>query len=97
MTSFFCSGQGVFTMNYHADMYRQWRHLYKLHTSIAVVRECLQIKNNADMYRLWRYLSQIGERTNFAWIHGFRTNVHNGFVSLDDYDGKNSYAWVNCL
>ena len=55
------------------------------------------IKNNADMYRLWRYLFQIGERTNFAWIHGFRTNVYNGFVSLDDYDGKNSYAWVNCL
>ena len=48
------------------------------------------IEHNADMYRLWRYLFQIGERTNFAWIHGFRTNVHNGFVSLDDYDGKNS-------
>ena len=84
-------------MNYHADMFRQWGHLYKIKYFFCSGQGVFMIKNNADMYRLWRYLFQIGERTNFAWIHGFRTNVHNGFVSLDDYDGKNSCACVNCL
>ena len=48
------------------------------------------IKNNADMYRLWRHLYETREYGDRFWIHGFRTDARNRYVSLDDYNGKNS-------
>ena len=46
-----------------------------------------KVENNVDMYRLWRHLSQTKSDKLF-WVHGFRTNKDDGFISLDDYDGN---------
>ena len=53
-----------------------------------------KVINNADMYRLWRHLHKVGDGS-FYWVHGFRTNKHDRFVTLDDYEGELSLILQN--